>query len=253
MRLALLFSLALGALFAAEPPQAGSFETTLQRRVGYRYLQFKPTRYDAAPDHRWPLLLFLHGAGERGDDIQRLTRHGPPKLLHPPAALTDAEKIAAAALAENFLVIAPQCPAGRIWDEEALLALLDDATARLRIDPDRVYVTGLSMGGYGTWSLLARAPERFVAVVPICGGGRTIDFFVSGGSKSPYRNVAVWAFHGAKDPIVPVLESQNMIAACRRAGMKNLELTLYPEAAHDSWTETYADARLYAWLLQQRR
>lgn len=254
MRLPLLFACVfLVRLAAADLPPPQSFEATLTRRVGYHYLLFKPKGYDAAPDRRWPLLLFLHGAGERGDKLDRVAVHGPPKLLSDAAKLTDAEKFAAVALEENFIVIAPQCPAGRIWDEDALLALLDEAAAKLRVDAARVYLSGLSMGGYGTWSLLARAPERFAAVVPICGGGRTIEFFISGTSKSAYRRVGVWAFHGAKDPTVPLLESENMIDACKRAGMKDLRLTVYPEAKHDSWTETYANAQLYTWLLEHKQ
>ena len=125
---------------------------------------------EAAPVKRWPLLLYLHGSGERGADPWQVAQNGPPKLLHKNATLSFAEKAVVPKLAENFIVLAPQCPAGAVWDNAALLALLDDAVKRLRIDPQRVYVTGLSMGGYATWSLIAHAPERFAAAVPISGG-----------------------------------------------------------------------------------
>lgn len=259
-RRSVLRAVALGCLLfgvsplpAAELPPTLSVETTLSRQVGYRYLLFPPTDYHSAPDRRWPLLLFLHGAGERGDDIKKLAKHGPPKLLHGDR-LNEAEKNAAALVAQNFLVLAPQCPAGKTWDEDALLVLIDEAVRSLRVDPARVYVTGISMGGYGTWSLLARAPERFAAMAPICGGGRTIEFIVAGMTqRALFRPVGVWAFHGGKDPTVPLDESERMIAACRRAGMRDLKLTVYPEAEHDSWTETYANAELYTWLLAQKR
>lgn len=254
MRSLWLMLLLAGVVRAADPLPVHSFETTLTRRVGYRYLLFTPTDYEAAPERHWPLLLFLHGAGERGDDPARVTKHGPPKLLHGSAPLSPAEKDAAALLAGNFIVLAPQCPEREVWDEDALAALLDDAVARLRVDRARIYATGLSMGGYGTWSLLARHPEHFAAIAPICGGGRTIEFFVTNGRlKVGYPSVAVWAFHGAKDPTVPLAESQHMIAAGQRAGMKDITLTVYPEAEHDSWTETYANPQLYAWLLAHRR
>lgn len=239
---------------AAAAPTSHTFETRLTRAVTYGYLRHLPTGYDAAADRRWPLLLFLHGAGERGDDLQLVAKHGPPKLLAATAALIAPEASAAPRLAENFIVISPQCPAGEIWDDEAVLALLDAVTAELRVDRARVYLTGLSMGGYGTWSLALKHPERFAAIAPICGGGRLLEILISQGPRrEAIQALPVWAFHGARDPRVPVVESERMVEALRRAGAHEVELTVYPEATHDSWTETYANAELYAWLLRHRR
>ena len=239
---------------AGQTPSEQSFNGTVTKTVGYRYLLSLPAGYDAAPERRWPLLLFLHGAGERGDTLANVAKHGPPKLLRGAATLTGAEQAAGKILAEKFIVLSPQCPAGAVWDEDALFALLDDAMKKHRIDPARVYLTGLSMGGYGSWSLLGRQPERFAAVAPICGGGRTIELYLARGDrKTAFASVGVWAFHGAKDPTVPLEESQRMIAACKRAGMKNPELAVYPDATHDSWTATYANPELYAWLLRHER
>jgi predicted peptidase len=135
-----------------------------------------------------------------------------------------------------------------------LLALLDDVTSRYNVDSKRVYLTGLSMGGYGTWSLASTHPERFAAVVPICGGGETIHVLLANPAKvQSIQSLGVWAFHGAKDPVVPLSESERMIGAFKKAGCKEVELTVYPNAQHDSWTEAYNNPRLYDWLLEHAR
>jgi predicted peptidase len=113
------------------------------------------------------------------------------------------------------------------------------------VDPDRVYLTGLSMGGYGTWSLAAAHPERFAAIVPICGGGNPAD-------AAKLASLPVWVFHGAKDPTVPLERSKEMVEAIKSAG-GNPRFTIYPEAGHDSWTETYNNPELYQWLLEQKK
>ncbi len=123
----------------------------------------------------------------------------------------------------------------------ALVALLDEVSATYAIDDDRLYVTGLSMGGYGTWGLAARQPNRFAAIAPICGGGDPTK-------AASFAHVPVWAFHGGKDSVVPVRRTQEMIEALRATGAE-ARLTIYPDADHDSWTETYANPKLYEWLL----
>ena len=153
-----------------------------------------------------------------------------------------------------FIVVSPQCPVGGRWDNDALLALLDHVTASHKVDTSRVYLTGLSMGGFGTWSLGCRYPDSFAALAPICGGGERIDILIgSRERKAALQSLGVWAFHGAKDPTVPVEESQKMVDALKRAGAKDVQLTVYPEAKHDSWTESYANPKLYDWFLQHRR
>lgn len=230
------------------------FQTTLKKTVAYEYLRALPLGYEATGERRWPLLLFLHGSGERGSDVQRVARHGPPKLLAGGSTLTESEAAAGRALAENFIVISPQCPTWQLWHDDAVLALLDAVCAELKVDPARVYLSGLSMGGYGTWSLALRHPQRFAAIVPICGGGRLLDILISrGAAREAMQSLGVRAFHGAKDPTVPMTESQRMVESLRRAGAKDVELTVYPEAKHDSWTETYAKPELYEWLLTHAR
>ncbi|MCS7091190.1 MAG: prolyl oligopeptidase family serine peptidase [Verrucomicrobiota bacterium] len=232
---------------AAEPfPRfrAQKFETRLTRHVHLPYLLALPQLRNqaAAPaPARWPLLLFLHGAGERGNDLSRVLRHGPPALVQQGTNFP-------------FILVAPQCPDGQRWDAEALMALLEDCVRRLPVDPARVYVTGLSMGGYGTWKLGLLYPERLAAIVPICGGGEWIDVRLAGREKADaLRSLAVWAFHGARDNVVPLNESERMVNALKESGAQKVRFTVYPEADHDAWTITYQKAELYQWLLEQSR
>ena len=179
-----------------------------------------------------PLVLFLHGAAERGTDLDGVLRHGLPARL-------------AAGWRPGFAVVAPQCPPDRWWDPDPLAALLDHALATLPVDPARVYLTGLSMGGFGAWGLATRYPDRFAALAPVCGGG------------SPYFagmlvDLPTWAFHGALDPVVPLRHSVEMVEAVRACGGAP-RLTVYDDLAHDAWTRAYADPALYEWMLTQRR
>jgi predicted peptidase len=151
-----------------------------------------------------------------------------------------------------FIVVSPQCPEGEIWSKELLLALLDEVVRTRAVDTNRVYLTGLSMGGYGTWNLGLSHPERFAAIVPICGGGEMISILLAHDEKA-LKSLGVWAFHGGKDPVVPVEESQRMVQLLKRRGVTDVKLTIYPEAGHDSWTEAYNDPELYKWLLAHQR
>jgi predicted peptidase len=177
--------------------------------------------------------MFLHGAGESGSDLEKVKVHGPPKLI-------------AQGKDFPFIVVSPQCPSiQEWWNRDTLNVILDEVIAKHRVDEDRVYLTGLSMGGYGTWELATRFPQRFAAIAPICGGG--LPRFAP-----RLKGVGVWVFHGAKDGVVKQDESDEMVAALRAANVP-VEYTIYPEAGHDSWTETYNNPKLYEWLLQHRR
>lgn len=199
-------------------------------RVSLNYLLYLPKEY--TQQESWPLVLFLHGAGERGDDLELVKVHGPPKLI-------------AAGKDFPFIVVSPQCPKDQWWQAVELTALLDEIVEKHKVDQDRIYVTGLSMGGFGTWSLAAYTPNRFAAIAPICGGGET--HWVKA-----FAHLPVWAFHGAKDTAVPLERSEEMVAALKKSG-GDPTLTVYPEVAHDSWTQTYADPALYRWLLGHKR
>jgi predicted peptidase len=205
-------------------------EKQVMKTVQLNYLLHLPEGYEQDSQRKWPLILFLHGAGERGDDIQKVKKHGIPKIAdHDPSF--------------PFIAVSPQCPENSFWtvEEDALLALLDEITAVFNVDKKRIYLTGLSMGGFGTWHLASSHPEKFAAIVPICGGGSLPQV-------KALVNTPVWAFHGAKDDVVKLEESEKMVnALLARSG--NVKLTVYPEAKHDSWTETYANPELYEWLL----
>jgi len=199
-----------------------------------RYLIHLPDDYDAAPDRHWPLVLFLHGAGERGADLDLAALHGPPKL-------------ADAGHEFPFILVTPQCAAASQWVAElsTLSGLLDEVVAAHRVDPARVSVTGLSMGGYGTWSLAVRYPDRFAAIAPICGG-----LWMQ--SAAPIRTVPVWAFHGDADDVVPISATEQIVTELRSLGT-DPQFTRYAGVGHDSWTETYENPQIYDWLLSQRR
>jgi predicted peptidase len=200
--------------------------------VDIRYLLYLPEVYTADPERRWPLVLFLHGAAERGADLARIKAHGLPNLLEGKREFP-------------FVVVSPQCPARERWHPDPLAALLDEIEATYRIDADRTYVTGLSMGGFGTWALAIAQPQRFAAIVPICGGGKPAEV-------AAIKQVPAWVFHGARDRIVPLESSTVMVEALQVAG-GDVRFTVYPELGHDSWTPTYANPELYEWLLEQRR
>ena len=205
----------------------------LQHNASLRYLLALPEGYGES-DAKWPLLLFLHGAGERGDSLDLVKVHGPPKQVENGQRLP-------------FVVVSPQAPADSWWDVEALAALLDEVMAEHRIDPDRVYVTGLSMGGFGTWELVSTYPERFAAAIPICGGGTPRKICNA-------RDVPIWAFHGDADTSVPLTRSEEMVMWLQeRCDGDKVRLTVYPGVGHDSWTRTYDNPEVYEWLLSHRR
>ncbi len=219
--------------------QPGTFEKQVVRLLRLDYLLFLPRGYHANPRKKWPLILFLHGIGERGNDLDLVKKHGIAKIVEQREEFP-------------FVTVSPQCPPDSWWWDEldALTGLLDEIVRSLAVDTDRVYLTGLSMGGYGTWHLAAAQPDRFAAIAPICGGGISFAGFPE--KVSVIKHVPVWAFHGAKDPAVPLEESVRMVEALRASG-GDVRLTVYPEAAHDSWTQTYDNPELYAWFLRHRR
>jgi predicted peptidase len=215
---------------AADPSRQKPCELNRAAKVTLKYLLCLPKDYEQKPS--WPLLLFLHGAGERGADLTLVKKHGPPKLI-------DAGK------EFPFIVVSPQCPPGRWWEAMELAALLDEIVEKCKVDQDRICVTGLSMGGFGTWSLAAYQPNRFAALVPICGGGEPITAKV-------LTYAPAWVFHGAKDAVVPLERSEKMVEVLKKRG-GSVKFTIYPEAGHDAWTQTYANPEVYEWLLQQKR
>lgn len=220
-------------LLAVSPARAEqsaqSFVKEVTTTLSLDYLLSLPEGYEPASEKKWPLVVFLHGAGERGDDIEKVGIHGPPKRVREGVSFP-------------FILVSPQCPADAWWTEQPVLELIDYLEETYRVDSSRIYLTGLSMGGYGTWHFATLAPHRFAAIAPVCGGG------------IPYKmrwiaHLPVWAFHGAKDTVVPPDDSGRLFKALQNSGNTKARLTVYPEAAHDSWTETYQNPQFYEWLL----
>lgn len=223
--------------------------------IGFRYRLLRPERLGGgtASSARHPLVLFLHGAGERGSDNLKQLKYLPTWLAEP-----------AVRGRHPCFVLAPQCREDQRWvdvswadghstpqaatpclDLAAAIAALDDVVAHEAVDPDRIYLTGLSMGGFGTWDLAARMPGRFAAILPVCGGGD---------ERTAARIAALpaWCFHGDADKAVPVERSRIMVQAVRAAGGR----PIYSELAgvgHDSWTPAYRNAFVLDWLFAQRR
>lgn len=209
--------------------------------IALPYRLFLPAEYLARNTERWPLLLFLHGSGQRGSDLKKLGYGGPLKQARANSNFP-------------FIVVAPVCPSNQNWSAEALIALVDDVSRQYRVDTRRLYVTGLSMGGFGTWRLGTRYPERFAAMAPVCGGGDPEAVTkADGAQRHALRTLGIWAFHGAKDNVVKLEESERMIAALKTIGCTNVDFTIYPEAKHDAWTAAYNNPDLYEWLLQYQR
>jgi lysophospholipase L1-like esterase/dienelactone hydrolase len=245
---ALLAIAAPVATRAAEDYEARTFAGADGAPLGYRLLPPK----DYNPAKKYPLVLFLHGAGERGTDNKAQLKYGAPLFLKPE-------------MRDKFpcFVVAPQCPPEQTWSAvkgwtgpnafeeqptapmQLVLGALDAVLKEFSIDQDRLYVTGLSMGGYGTWDLLTRQPERWAAAVPVCGGGDVARI-------APAKGVALWAFHGVLDPTVPVVRSREMIAALEAAAGRPL-YSEYPYVKHDSWNVAYGEPELLPWMFAQKR
>lgn len=212
------------------PQTAHTFSTELVTPVELPYLLHLPDGVETRRD--WPLILFLHGSGERGTDIALVRRQGLPRRLDEGLALP-------------AVVLSPQCPDGQVWAQQypAVMALVDEVGARIGIDGDRIVLTGLSLGGAGVVHLAATHPERFAAVVPICGPW-TWYYLTPAVARLP-----LWVFHGEDDPVVSVEDSRRLVAAARALGGE-ARLTTYPGVGHDAWTPAYADDELLAWMLR---
>ena len=212
----------------------------ISRTIQLKYLLFLPKGYEPDSSKRWPLILFLHGIGERGQDPWKIKAHGPPKVAE---QTTDFP----------FIVVSPQCPAGQWWSNEELAALLDEVIAKRNVDLDRIYLTGLSMGGFGAWSLALAFPERFAAVAPICGGGtwQVVRAFDEKRAAA-LRRLPFWVFHGDNDTTILPEESERMVKGLQQFGC-DVRFTIYPGVGHDSWTESYDNPELYRWFLKHSR
>jgi predicted peptidase len=220
-----------------EKPASGKFldrTITFADGVEGKYVVFLPTGY--GDGRRWPTILFLHGKGERGTDNQKQITVGLA-----PAIRKRVDRF-------GFIVVFPQ--AVENWSQKGpdlprAAAILDAVEKEYAVDASRVYLTGLSMGGHGTWALAAQQPKRFAAIAPICGYG-------DAATASTIAQLPIWCFHGGADGVVPVDSSRRMIAAVKAAG-GSPRYTEYPGVGHNSWEKAYDTDELYEWLLSHRR
>ncbi|MHC4501493.1 MAG: carboxylesterase family protein [Planctomycetota bacterium] len=185
----------------------------------------------------WPLIMYLHSAGKRPEDLNKIWIPMPPRAHDTKRDFP-------------FIVAYPQCPKDsrghyKGWPSELLSTLLDYIEHRYRVDTERVYLTGISMGGSDTWSLACAYPERFAAIAPVCGLTRP-------SWACRLKNVPIWAFHGARDEVIPLRESEEMVQAVKACG-GDAKLTVYPDAGHNAWTPTYKNKELYDWFLAHRK
>ena len=223
-------------VLGVDPAAGKQVEQTLKldQDKSVAYLLYLPNEYESK-EGKWPLLLFLHGRGESRGPLSTVKKWGPPRLIERGESFP-------------YVVVSPQCPEAESWDqsrqEVLLLELLDHLAKQYKIDQDRIYLTGLSMGGYGAWRLAADHPERFAAVVPICGGGKPQD-------ADKLKGLPIWAFHGTDDPAVPLQRSVEMVEAIKKAGSTTIRFTTLEWIGHNSWEAAYASPDLYTWLDKQ--
>eukprot|EP01114_Cavostelium_apophysatum_P002020 TRINITY_DN11768_c0_g1_i1.p1 TRINITY_DN11768_c0_g1~~TRINITY_DN11768_c0_g1_i1.p1 ORF type:complete len:224 (-),score=17.18 TRINITY_DN11768_c0_g1_i1:87-758(-) len=217
-----------------------SVVTSSQSKSGYEYLLYRPNDPSSVvssdKSRTWPAILFLHGAGEnyRGVAINLLIQKFIEAINR-----QDVELI------PPCFIIAPQAK-NRGWNNSSLKTLVDEVVQHYPIDSNRLYGTGLSMGGYGIWSLAADYPQLFAAIIPICGGGDT-------SSAKRLKDLPTWVFHSRGDPIVPHSQSDQMVKALRAAGAEHVEFTTYEDDLHDSWTQTYQNQNTWSWLFKQKK
>lgn len=211
------------------PAESASASGTAPK--SWRYLLYLPATYRSS-GAAWPLIIYLHGRSLRGDDVTEVKRYGLPAIVERRRDFP-------------FVVVSPQLPSGS-WPTKSLLALFDEVMAKYRVDPDRVYLTGVSLGAGAAWYVAAEDPGRFAAFAPVCGSADSR-------LASKLTNLHIWAFHGAKDEITPLKDVQPLIEAVQERGGTAL-LSIDPEGSHGSViTPVYANENLYRWFLRNRR
>ncbi len=226
-----LTMLTLLCLSLIVPSMGESPQKKMQATIGsgINYLMFLPKDYSKSGKPS-PMIVFLHGAGERGNDLEKVKTWGPPAIVEKNPDFP-------------FVVLSPQCPDGQWWNSYLLKGMIDDVLAKYNVDKSRVYLTGLSMGGFGTWNLATAYPGYFAAIAPICGGGNP-------SLAKRLKDIPVWVFHGKKDEAVPEEQSAIMVDALKKVGA-NVEYTVLPEGNHeDAWVYAYDKAGLFDWFLK---
>jgi len=215
-----------------EGQRAHEFHGTVTREIQMKYLLFLPEGYSNNTGKKWPLIMYLHGGSRRGTDIEKLREpsYGLPALVEKNKSFP-------------FIVLSPQCPEGEYWtDTDGLIALLDEVLKNYAIDPRRVYLTGHSMGGRGTWYLAYEHPEKFAAIAPMSG------LFLSTAWASRLKHMPIWAFHGERDDIAPISDTVELVNALKDAGNADVRFTILPDRDHFILDE-YENRALYSWFL----
>lgn len=197
-----------------------------------KYITYLPKGFKEEINKMWPLIVVLHGVGERGSDVEIVRKNGLPKAIE-------------AGMYIPFVVAVPQCPKETSWQPFEIKKVIDEVIDKYPIDINRIYLTGFSMGGFGTWKTATEYKDVFAAIAPICGGGFVYDAF-----KIKY--IPAWVFHGALDDIVPVSKSEDMVNELKKLGA-DIKFTIYPDVYHDSWTQTYNNPELYSWFLKHSK
>ena len=238
---ALIAALVVQGQAPALPADGVRYSQKVATTVSLGYLVSLPEGYDADKSKKWPVVFFLHGAGERGNDLEKNRTHGAFREL------AKGRKIPA-------IVVAPQCPTGDWWASEKMLdvlkGLFDHVERTYRVDKSRELLTGLSMGGFGTWALAERYPKRFAALAPICGAGISPGAEVA--KVKVLKDVPIWTVHGDADPVVPVQGTRDLVSALRAAGSK-VRYDEIPGGGHDVWTAVYENDAFWDWLLAQKK
>ncbi|HEY5561012.1 MAG TPA: dienelactone hydrolase family protein [Clostridiaceae bacterium] len=209
--------------------QSYVYKSNVHKESDLDYLLYFPKDYDK--NRNWPLIVCLHGADERGNNIDQLKAAGLPKEIEEGMNLP-------------FIVLSPQCPKTSFWIKESdfVIDLIDFIALSYCVDIKRIYLTGYSMGGNGTWYISMMHPDKFAAIAPICGEGNpNLAKFIS--------HIPIWTFHGAKDKIVKLHETEEMVSSLNKYGAK-VSFTIYPVGHHNVWEETYRNIDLYKWFLE---
>jgi predicted peptidase len=215
----------------AQTPVNSLISKTLPANVGNvskNYVLYVPSTYNNNYN-KWPLVIFLHGIGEMGTDLNKVKSVGLCRVVK----------------GKQFVMVAPQCLSGW-WNTSSLNEFLKQIIPKFHVDPKRIYLTGLSMGGYGTWDWAENYASQFAAIVPISGGGDV-------NKACNLKTMPIWAFHNANDPTVSVTNSRDMVKAIKACGSTKIKYTENATGGHDAWTKAYADPNLYTWLLAQHK
>ncbi|MCR5862107.1 prolyl oligopeptidase family serine peptidase [Flavobacterium sp. J372] len=214
----------------AQKVKDGSFKTEIVQKKQLNYLLNIPADTKA----KKPLIVFLHGSGEKGSDLEKVKVHGPFKYLKTNSI--------------DAYVLAPQCPEGEYWDSETLYRLVQKVVKENSVDQNRIYLTGLSMGGWGAWNLAFAHPEMFAALVPICGFVDRVPML----ENCKIKDIPTRIFHGLLDDVVDVSYSTTIYKKLKPCS-KDISLTIFDDANHDSWTRVYDNSAIYDWMLQQKK